>query len=147
MSLPDLGDALPGAERALARALAAAGSDDHAAVQPHLVALLESAGGPDVGNAVRAHLERAGLVRARPDPADPHPPPRTAEALLDAAYALHCAAQHDLRAALSASGLAVGLGPGDRRRARAEHAATSLAARDVAVTAVLGRLRAGAAAE
>ena len=41
----------------------------------------------------------------------------------------------------------LGLGPGDRRRARAEHAATSLAARDVAVTAVLGRLRAGAAAE
>lgn len=144
MTVPDLGDALPGAEWALDRGVQAARSGADAAVQPHLVALLEAAGGPDVGNAVRAHLERSG----RSGPGDRGTGrwsagvAGTADAVLDAAYALHCAAQSDLRSALTASGLGSGLAEGDRRRARAEHAATALAARDAAVRAVLDRLRA-----
>ena len=144
MTLPELGDALPGAERALDRGVQAsqetAQADADTRLEPHLVALLEAAGGPDVGNAVRTHLERTRAA----GPGEPlcRALAGTADAVLDAAYALHCAATSDLRSALAASGLAPDLDPQDRRRARAEHAASSLAARDAAVRAVLDRLRA-----
>jgi hypothetical protein len=135
MSTPEVGDALPGAVRALRLALTAGPGT----WGEHLVVLLEAAGGLDEGNAARRHLERAGPPS--PPPSDPGAP-----AVLAAALRLHEAAEQDLRAALERSGLSShgSLSPG--RRQRAEFAEQTLTERGRAVRAVLARLGEDAAA-
>lgn len=66
MTLPEPADALPGADSRVRRAVALLTAPDAAAdaVVAELVGLLEAAGGPDVGNAARAAVERAALERA-----------------------------------------------------------------------------------
>jgi predicted phage gp36 major capsid-like protein len=82
---------------------------------------------------VRRHLERAGTV--------PLPPELDgAPAVLAAALRLHEAAEQDLRATLSRSGLRSDGAARPERQQRAEYAERALAERDAAVRAVLGRL-------
>ncbi len=68
MTLPDPADALPGADSRVRRAVALLTTSGAAtdAVAAELVGLLEAAGGPDVGNAARAAVERAARERAAP---------------------------------------------------------------------------------
>ncbi|MDP9436758.1 MAG: hypothetical protein M3P93_16845, partial [Actinomycetota bacterium] len=59
--LPDAADALPSADHHCRRATAhLEGRPARGSLLEAIVALLEAAGGPDVGNAVRTHLERTG---------------------------------------------------------------------------------------
>ena len=166
--VPELADAMPGAERALQVAVQRAAEPGPSvdAVVAALARLLEAAGGPDVGNAVRTYLERQA---AAPE----HVHGQSRDGLLDVALRLHVAADQDVRDALARSGLRAGLAPPDiappgphapdphapdpqppdphrpdpqpqdPRHARHAFAARELAARDAAVRAVLQRLRAG----
>ena len=139
--LPDLADALPGAQRWFRQATERLAAADHAGTVQSLIGLLEAAGGLDVGNTVRSHLER---VR----PAQPALPAGVSEAadLLAAAGGLDRAAEHDLRQALGRAGLtAAGAGDQDdeaavRRDERATFAQRVLTARSDAVQAVLRAL-------
>lgn len=129
--LPVLADALPGAQRACALAVAHLGDDSAppAAVVPALVRLLEAAGGPDVGNAVRAHLER--YPARLPEQLGTDEPRRR---VLRAAGGLHRAALDDLARALTSAGLTR---QDPARSERAAYAERVLAARHEAVDAVL----------
>lgn len=139
-----LADALPGAEHHCDRAVAhlerrTAWGDLLEAV----VALLEAAGGHDVGNAVRTHLERtAATVPAR------CAPDHARVRVLLAALRLHGAAERDLRDRLRLAGLAAdgdqeSADPPSPRAARARHAERTLSARRSAVHQVLLALGGG----
>lgn len=104
-----------------------------------LVALLEAAGGPDVGNVVRTHLERtAATVPAR------CATDRARVRVLTAALCLHSAAERDLRDRLRSAGLVDrGREAPDQpsgRAARARHAERVLNGRRSAVDRVVGAL-------
>lgn len=149
--LPDPADAMFSAEL-LCRRAAELPSADPTAVQDVLTALLEAAGGADVGNAVRRHVERApqpgyGIDRSSPTEARAQ--------ILEAAARLFLAAEEDVRSALAAAGLtpvpqASAAADGDaaavpdtdgnpigRRAARAAFAERTLTRRRAAVETVL----------
>jgi hypothetical protein len=135
--VPGLADALPAAEHHCRRAVAhIEGRTARGDLLEALVALLEAAGGPDVGNVVRTHLERtAATVPAR------CAPDRARVRVLTAALCLHSAAERDLRDRLRLAGL-VGRGreaPDQQfgRAARARHAERVLNARRSAVDRVV----------
>ena len=136
--LPELADTLPGAQRWCRQALERFDAADHAGTVQSLVGLLEAAGGLDVGNTVRGHLERVGASRPPLGHADD-----AHRALLAAARELYLAAEQDLRQALGRAGLtAAGAGDQDddaavRRDERAAFAQRVLTARRDAVEAVL----------
>ena len=138
--LPELADALPGAQRWLGQALERLDAADHVGTVQSLVGLLEAAGGLDVGNTVRSHLERVGVFQ---------PALRATvgsrRALLAAALELYVASEHDLRQALDRAGLtAAGSGVQDdaavRRDERAAFARRVLTSRRHAVETALGAL-------
>ncbi len=139
--LPELADALPGAQRWFRQATERLAAADHAGTVQSLIGLLEAAGGLDVGNTVRSHLERV-------HPAQPTLPAGVGDArdLLAAARELYLAAEHDLRQALGRAGLtATRAGDQDndaalRRDERAAFAQRVLTARTDAVQAVLRAL-------
>lgn len=139
--LPELADALPGAQRWCRQALERLDAADHAGTVQSLVGLLEAAGGLDVGNTVRSHLERVGAFRPPLGGTDD-----ARGALLAAARELYLASEQDLRQALGRAGLsAAGSGDPDddatvRRDERAAFAQRVLTARTAAVEAVLGAL-------
>ena len=138
--LPELADALPGAQRWCRQALERFDAADHAGTVQSLVGLLEAAGGLDVGNTVRSHLERVGASRPPLGLADD-----ARRSLLSAARELYLAAEQDLRQALGRAGLtAAGAGDQDdaavRRDERAAFAQRVLTARRDAVEAVLRAL-------
>lgn len=137
--LPELADALPGAQRWCRQALERLDAADHAGTVQSLVGLLEAAGGLDVGNTVRSHLERVGAFRPALRATDG---PRSA--LLAAALELYLAAEQDLRQALGRAGLtSTGSSDDDaavRRDERAAFAQRVLTARRAAVEAVLQAL-------
>jgi len=100
--LPELADALPAAQyhcRQAVDSLVSGGPGYELAVVRSVARMLEAAGGPDVGNAVRAHLEQ---VDRSPD-LDGNGGPR--ERVLTSALRLHCTTDDGLRTALSAAGL------------------------------------------
>lgn len=146
--LPELADALPGAQRWFRQALQRLDAADHAGTVQSLVGLLEAAGGLDVGNTVRCHLERVGAFR---------PPLGEADdarcALMAAARELFLASEQDLRQALGRAGLtAAGCADPDddavvRRDERAAFAQRVLTARRDAVEAVLRTLAGSGEAE
>lgn len=139
--LPGLADALPGAEHACTRAVAhLEGRAARGDLLESLVALLESAGGPDVGNLVRTHLERTGAAV---------PAPRACDSgrlrVLLAALRLHRVAEDDLRLRLRSAGLVDQGGPDDPDRpsgrpTRAWHTERVLSARRSAVDQVVAAL-------
>lgn len=142
--LPRLADALPPAEHHCARAVAhLEGRPSRGDLLDALVALLEAAGGPDVGNVVRTHLERTGAAVPDRFGADDG----RARVLL-AATRLHAAAEHDLRERLRRAGLADPAGPSSQlpsgRATRARHAERVLQGRRSAVERVVAALGAGA---
>ena len=132
---PELADALPGAERwcrQLVDRLAAPEGPTQLVVG--LVGLLEAAGGCDVGNGVRAYLERTGQVLSARVATDD-----LRRRVLTAALRLHLAAAADLTGALVAAGLSGS--PADNGRAeRAAYVERVLATRHEAVLAVLASL-------
>jgi hypothetical protein len=100
--LPELADALPAAQYHCQQAvdrLVSGGPGHELAVVRSMARMLEAAGGPDVGNAVQAHLEQ---VDRSPD-LDGNGGPR--ERVLTSARRLHRTTDDGLRAALSAVGL------------------------------------------
>jgi len=100
--LPERAEALPAADYHCRQAVdhLVAGDPGHELAVVHGIArLLEAAGGPDVGNAVRAHLEQVG----RPPGLYAHGGPR--ERVLTSALLLHRATDDGLRGALAAAGL------------------------------------------
>jgi len=100
--LPELADALPAAQyhcRQAVNSLVSGGPGHELAVVRSIPRMLEAAGGPDVGNAVRAHLEQ---VDRSPD-LDGNGGPR--ERVLTSALRLHRTTDDGLRTALSAAGL------------------------------------------
>ena len=154
--LPDPADALPAADHHCRLATAhLEGRPARGSLLEALVALLEAAGGPDVGNVVRTHLERSSAAPPTALAGD-----RGRERVLVAARCLHRAAESELRAALRAAGLdAVAAGDAATRAAddaaertarreraaeRAEFVERVLAERRAAVDAVLDRLAGGA---
>jgi hypothetical protein len=99
--LPPLADALPAAEHHCCRAVAhLEGRPARGDLLESLVALLEAAGGPDVGNVVRTHLERTGTTAPARCATD-----RGRVRVLAAAVRLHAAAERDLRDRLRSTGL------------------------------------------
>ena len=136
--LPELADALPGAQRWCRQGLERLDAADHAGTIQSLVGLLEAAGGLDVGNTVRSHLERVGVFRPALRATD-----GSRRALLAAALELYLAAEQDLRQALGRAGL-TSTGSNDdaavRRDERAAFAQRVLTARREAVEAVLQAL-------
>jgi hypothetical protein len=135
--VPGLADALPAAEHHSRRAVAhVEGRTARGDLLEALVALLEAAGGPDVGNLVRTHLERTGGTAPARCATD-----RARVRVLTAAVRLHSAAERDLRDRLRSAGLV------DRdqeapdqsagRSARAWHAQRVLTARRSAVDRVV----------
>ena len=137
--LPELADALPGAQRWCRQGLERLDAADHAGTIQSLVGLLEAAGGLDVGNTVRSHLERVGVFRPALRATD-----GARRALLAAALELYLAAEQDLRQALGRAGLtSTGSNDDDaavRRDERAAFAQRVLTARREAVEAVLRAL-------
>ena len=137
--LPELADALPGAQRWCRQGLERLDAADHAGTIQSLVGLLEAAGGLDVGNTVRSHLERVGAFRLALHASD-----GARRALLAAALELYLAAEQDLRQALGRAGLtSTGSNDDDaavRRDERAAFAQRVLTARREAVEAVLQAL-------
>lgn len=137
--LPELADALPGAQRWCRQGLERLDAADHAGTIQSLVGLLEAAGGLDVGNTVRSHLERVGVFRPALRATD-----GARRALLAAALELYLAAEQDLRQALGRAGLtSTGSNDDDaavRRDERAAFAQRVLTARREAVEAVLQAL-------
>ncbi len=138
--LPELADALPGAQRWCRQGLERLDAADHAGTVQSLVGLLEAAGGLDVGNTVRSHLERVGGFRPALRATD-----GARRALLAAALELFLAAEQDLRQALGRAGLtSTGSNDDDaaavRRDERAAFAQRVLTARREAVEAVLRAL-------
>ena len=139
-SVPGLADALPAAEHHCRRAVAhVEGRAARGTLLEALVALLEAAGGPDVGNVVRTHLEHTGgtvPARCATDRAEAR--------VLTAALRLHSAADDDLRDRLRAAGLVDrGRAADDEpsgRAARARHAERVLDARRSAVERVVRAL-------
>lgn len=130
MDTADVADALPGADRARVLAVALLAEQAPAErVAAAVAQLLEAAGGPDAGNAVRARLERQPLLLAAG--ADP------SARVLAAAARLHEEAEADLRAALAAAGVHR---EDPRRSERAAYAERVLAARGEQVREVLRRL-------
>jgi len=100
--LPELADALPAAQYHCQQAvdrLVLGGPGHELAVVRSIARMLEAAGGPDVGNAVRAHLEQVD----RPPDLDGNAGPR--QGVLSSALQLHRTTDDGLRAALSAAGL------------------------------------------
>ena len=149
--LPELPDALPGSERMCRRAADRLASREpgFTGVVEGIVGVLEAAGGPDVANCVRAHLERMGdrLPASFADHRLADDRPR--ERILTSALRLYLAAEDDLRVALAGAGLssagqvdAAG-GAAAPQRERAAFAERVLTARCEAVQAVLGELAAG----
>lgn len=139
---PALADALPSAEHHCGRAVAhLEGRAARGDLLESLVALLEAAGGPDVGNVVRAHLERTGATVPAPCASD-----RGRVRVLLAAARLHAAADRDLRDQLGAAGLVDGGPPPEEpssRATRARHAHRVLQARRSSVDRVLAALGGG----
>jgi hypothetical protein len=127
---PALADALPAAEHHCSRAVAhLEGRAARGDLLEALVALLEAAGGPDVGNLVRTHVERTGAAVPARCATD-----RGRVRVLLAALRLHSAAEGELRDRLRAAGLADldGHGTSDPlpgRAARARHSETVLRTR------------------
>lgn len=98
---PGLADALPGAEHHCRRAVAhLEGRPARGDLLESLVALLEAAGGPDVGNGVRSHLERTGATAPAQRGTD-----GSRVRVLTAALRLHRAAEAELRDRLRSAGL------------------------------------------
>jgi hypothetical protein len=117
---PTLADALPGAEHHCTRAVAhLEGRPARGDLLEALVALLEAAGGPDVGNVVRTHLERTGTTAPARCATD-----RGRVRVLAAAVRLHAAAERDLRDRLRSAGVVDhgGLQDTDGRSGRASRA-------------------------
>lgn len=138
--VPRPADALPAAEHACARAVAhLQGRPARGSLPEAIVALLEAAGGPGVGNAARTHLERTGAAVPDRRPGDA---PRLR--VLLAAARLHAAAEQDLDERLRRAGLAGGAHAGRPAgpAMRAQHAERVLRARRAAVDHVLAALAA-----
>jgi hypothetical protein len=138
--VPALADALPAAEHHCRRAVAhIEGRTAQGDLLEALVALLEAAGGPDVGNVVRTHLECTAATVPAWCATD-----RARVRVLTAALCLHSAAEGDLRDRLRSAGLG-GRGresPDQRsgRAARARHAERVLNGRRSAVDRVVEAL-------
>lgn len=135
--VPVLADVLPSAEHHCGRAVAhLEGRTARGDLLEALVGLLDAAGGPDVGNAVRAHLERTGATVPARCATD-----RARVRVLLAAERLHAAAERDLRDRLRSAGLVESGGPApdepSLRTTRARHAERVLLARRSAVDRVL----------
>ncbi len=142
--VPSLADALPAAEHHCRRAVAhLEGRTARGDLLEALVALLEAAGGPDVGNVVRTHLERTSATVPTRCATD-HGRVR----VLLAAARLHDAAERDLHDRLRSAGL---VDCGGRRApdqpsgraTRARHAERVLHERRSAVDRLLAVLAGG----
>ena len=145
--LPELADALPSVAVACGRArdaLSATHLEQHersAAVVQAVAAMLEAAGGSQVGNAARTWLE----LQPSPLTADPVQPHDAHECAVRTARLVFAGSQTRVRASLSAAGLGPtppGQPGGDvtPRTERAVFAATRLAEQEQAVHAVLDRI-------